>query len=223
MIVIATDIRNSKRRLAPLLALVVLPLVLLAGLAPNPSDASVRGGIGPPPPISKGPITKVVPLAKIELGKRVIERRGDNVPRYRDGRGRIAPYSIGDAWCVAFATWIWRKAGFTDYLGADLLSRSFDRSVVAVQVRDLTRWAVRNNHWSYRAKPGHLVLYGDQHMGIVERINRTGRAVTSIEGNKSNRVRRVEIDMSRVTGYISPTALSLGQFVPAASSLADVD
>lgn len=223
MLVIATDIRNSKRRLAPLLALVVVSLVLLAGLAPSPSDAANRGGLTMPTPIAKPPITKVVPLAKIELRKRVAERRGDNVPRYRNGRGRIAPYSIGAAWCVAFATWVWRRAGFEDYLGADLLSRSFDRSVVAVQVRDLTRWAMRNNHWSYRAKPGHIVLYGDQHMGIVERINRKGRAVTSIEGNKSNRVRRVKIDMSRVTGYISPTRISLGQFVPATSSLADVD
>jgi hypothetical protein len=82
---------------------------------------------------------------------------------------------------------------------------------------------MENNYWSYRARPGYLVLYGTQHIGIVERINRDGRAVGSIEGNKGDRVSRVRIDMSRVTGYISPLPITLGEFIPKTSSLADVD
>lgn len=214
---------RPNRQFTTLVALVVALMASVALAAPGGAGAALRGGLSIPTPVVKPSAAKIVSLARLELRKRPAERRSNNVPRYWNGRGRVAPYSIGAAWCVAFSTWIWRRAGFTGYMESDLLRRSFDRSVVAVQVKALTSWAIKNNYWSYRAKPGYLVLYGTQHIGIVERIDRDGRAVGSIEGNKSDRVRRVTIDMSRVTGYISPTALSLGQFVPEASSLADVD
>ncbi len=224
----ATGIQNPNlhrlhRRLGTLMVLPITLFAIAALATPGGAEAMPRGGLTLPSPIAKPSTSKVVSLARIELRRRPAERRSNNVPRYRNGRGRVAPYSIGAAWCVAFSTWIWRRAGFTEYLGAELLRRSFDRSVVAIQVKDLTEWAMKNNYWSYRARPGYLVLYGSQHIGVVERINRDGRAVGSIEGNKRDRVSRVRIDMSRVTGYISPTPISLGQFVPEASSLADVD
>jgi hypothetical protein len=220
-----TGTENFKpyRHFIAITTMIVALVATLALVAPGEAGATPRGGLTMPTPSVKPSTARIVSLARVELRRRPAERRSNNVPRYRNGRGRVAPYSIGAAWCVAFSTWVWRRAGFTAYMTSDLLRRSFDRSVVAVQVKALTSWAIKNNYWSYRAKPGYLVLYGTQHIGIVERIDRDGRAVTSIEGNKSDRVSRVTIDMSRVTGYISPTAISLGQFVPEASSLADVD
>ena len=180
-------------------------------LIPSVSGATSRsgGGITLPGPSTSPKIGKILPLAKRELSRNVYERRGNNVPRYRRGKGRIAPYSIGDQWCAAFSTWIWNKTGFRDYLGTGILWRSHDGTEVGVQVRDLTNWATRNGHFSYRAKPGYLVAYGNTHIGIVERIDRSsGQAVGSIEGNIGNRVARVVVPMDRVTGYISPVRLS---------------
>lgn len=151
---------------------------------------------------------RVLRLARRELAQGVRERRGDNVPRYRYGRGPIAPYSIKDAWCVAFGTWIWNKAGFLDYLGTGIVWSSYDRTRVAVQVADISRWAKRTGHWSAKAEPGFLIAYGAAHAGIVEQANRKGQAVQAIEGNKDDAVRRVRVPMAKVTGYISPERLT---------------
>jgi hypothetical protein len=219
----STQDLSVRRSTAAAVALAVAFLLLAALAAVPTASATQRGGLTLPPPPQKTGMAAIVQIARTELSRNVVERRSDNVPRYWNGKGPVAPYSIGDAWCVAFATWVWRQSGFDDYLSTKLLRRSHDRSVVAVQVRDLTRWAVRNGYWSLRAKPGYLVLYGTRHIGIVERVDRDGRAIGSIEGNKTDRVRRVVVDMDQVTGYISPKQIPAGAAVPRTSSLADVD
>jgi len=202
------------------LLLLCLPGSALAGGIAIDTDPSSD----PEPPAA--PTAKrstIVDLVRSELNRDVRERRGDNVPRYHFGRGSIAPYSIGDQWCVAFGTWSWSKAGFTDYLGTSLLRRSYGGRSVAIQVRDLTRWAKRTGHWTLRATPGDLVAYGEGHIGVVVKADRTGRAVRSIEGNKADGVRWVVIEMSEVTGYISPSVITGTQRVARSSPLADVD
>jgi len=167
-------------------------------------------------------MAKILPMARRELARNVVERRSNNVPRYRGGKGEIAPYSISDQWCAAFATWVWNKTGYRAYLGTKILWPSHDGTLVGVQVRDLTNWATRNGYFSYRARPGYLVAYGTTHIGIVEQVDRkTGRAVRSIEGNIGDRVSRVTVPMDRVTGYISPVRLTSGQLTRSAN-LADM-
>ena len=195
------------RRHSWLVAFVAAALFIL----PSGSHAASRtgGGITLPGPTTSPKIGKILTLARRELSRNVVERRGNNIPRYRNGKGRIAPYSIANQWCAAFSTWIWNHAGFKAYLGTGILWRSYDGTRVGVQVRDLTNWATKNGYFSYRAKPGYLVAYGTSHIGIVEKIDRaSGRAVGSIEGNIGNRVSRVTVPMDRVTGYISPVRLT---------------
>ena len=214
---------DKRLRLALPVAAVAAAVALML---PSPATALtapvVTGPVVDPIP-TEGSIKRVVPLARKELRKRVSERNGNNVPRYRNGKGRIAPYSIRDQWCVAFSTWIWGRAGFDSYLGTRYLRQSYDRSLVAIQVTDLSRWARRNGYWSYRARPGYLVAYGGSHIGIVIKADRRGRAVRSIEGNKGDRVRRVIVDMEDVTGYISPVPLKPSQVISPYSALADVE
>ncbi|MCB0828641.1 MAG: hypothetical protein KDB62_07535 [Solirubrobacterales bacterium] len=214
---------DKRLRLALPVAAVAAAVALML---PSPATALtapvVTGPVVDPIP-TEGSIKRVVPLARKELRKRVSERNGNNVPRYRNGKGRIAPYSIRDQWCVAFSTWIWGRAGFDSYLGTRYLRQSYDRSLVAIQVTDLSRWARRNGYWSYRARPGYLVAYGGSHIGIVIKADRRGRAVRSIEGNKGDRVRRVTVDMEDVTGYISPVPLKPSQVISPYSALADVE
>ena len=193
-------------------------LLLTLGFTPSASALTL------PPPEFKTPDTRpIVKLARAELSKRVKERRGNNVPRYRNGKGRIAPYSIGDQWCVAFTTWVWQRSGFDGYLGTKYLRTSRDRTTVAIQVKDMTSWARRNGFFSFRAMRGFAVVYGDRHMGIVRKVDRDGRAVTSIEGNKRNRVRNVRVPMDEVTGYISPFPIAAPFKVSRASKFSDVD
>ncbi len=214
-------IRADKRIQLPFLAIAFLAMASLA--LPTAARSLVMQPTPATPPAIKPDRSKIVPLARRELRRNVVERKGNNVPRYHNGKGRIAPYSIKAFWCVAFSTWIWSRAGITSYLGTDLLWPSYDGTTVAIQVRDMTRWAKRTGRWSYRARPGFLVAYGKSHMGIVERADRQGRAVQSIEGNKSNRVTRVQVPMESVSGYISPYRLTPSQVVSKTSVLADVD
>lgn len=197
--------------------LVAAGLLLSASAASQPSAADAAIAVPkplPPPDTGESPSLKgIVPLARKELRKRVSERRGNNVPRYRNGKGKVAPYSIRDQWCVAFGTWIWNRAGFFDYLETDLIWKSRDGTDVAIQVTDLSNWAKKTAHWSARAKPGYLVAYDFSHIGVVERVNRDGRAVKAIEGNKGDRIRRVTVPMANVTGYISPVSLSTGEIL----------
>ncbi|HTU14006.1 MAG TPA: CHAP domain-containing protein [Solirubrobacterales bacterium] len=185
-------------------------LIILATAVGGPPKANAELVIGQPiQPTTSYP--GILDLARRELSRNVRERRGNNIPRYHMGRGRIAPYSIKDAWCAAFATWVWNKAGFKDYLGTSILWKAYGGKRVAVQVTDLTRWAKRTGHFSTRAQPGYLVAYGKTHIGIVEEADRKGRAVLSIEGNQADGVNEVIINMPDVTGYISPEVLSARQ------------
>jgi len=223
--------RVAAALVAVALAMLAVPAAADALTAPVTTDPVLdptRPGTDPTGPVldpirPEADITRIVPLARKQLRRRVRENNSDNVPRYRKGKGRIAPYSIRDQWCVAFSTWVWGRAGFDSYLGATYLRQSQDRSLVAIQVRDLSRWARRNGYWSYRARPGYLVAYGRRHIGIVIKADRKGRAVRSIEGNKGDRVRRVRIDMEDVSGYISPVPLEPDQVISRYSALADVE
>lgn len=211
------QVLTDKRLFTPVLA-----LFIVAAMAVTLPDGA-KSLVSPGPIKAKPRFHKVLPLARRELRRKPVERRGNNVPRYHRGKGRIAPYSIRAFWCVAFSTWVWARAGITSYLGTDLLWKSHDGTEVGIQVKDMTRWAKRTGRWSYRAKPGWLIAYGTSHMGIVEKANRKGRAVRSIEGNLSNRVRRTRVPMAAVSGYISPYKLTPKQYVRRASVRADVD
>jgi hypothetical protein len=210
---------SSSHRLPILSFATLFATLLVAAVIPSQAGALTV----PPPDFEPPDISGIVKLAKSELDKNVRETRSNNVPRYRNGRGRIAPYSIGDQWCAAFATWVWKRNGYDAYLGAKFLRRSRDGTRVAIQVTDLARWAKRTGHFSYASMPGFLVVYGSRHIGIVSSVDRRGRAVVAIEGNKSDRVRTVQVEMEDVTGYISPFRITPSLAVKRSSPRADVD
>lgn len=216
--------RSRTRPLGTCLATLVAGVALLA--VPVAASAQGEGGTQAGDPSLVPVVPKrsaILRTARAELARNVRERKGDNIPRYDFGKGAIAPYSIRDQWCVAFGSWTWDQAGYVDYLGTRLLRTAFGGRLLAIQVTDMSRWAKKNGHWTLRATPGDMVAYGGSHMGVVTSVDRKGRAVKSIEGNKGDAVRTVVIDMSRVSGYISPTLVSSSNRVARSSSLADVD
>ena len=173
---------------------------------------------------AQGQRERALRLVNREFTRRVSERNGDNVPRYRNGRGAIAPYSIGDAWCAAFVTWAWGKAGFDAFQGASYLQTAHGGGTVAIQVRDLSTWARRNGYWTYRATPGDLVSYeGESHIGMVMQVDRAAGLIRTIEGNKDDRIRWVDVPIDRISGYISPVPIAPYQRIPRSSPRADVE
>ena len=158
-------------------------------------EVAVRGG----PSNYYAPI---VSYARAELRRGVRERGGDNVPRFSNGR--VAPYSIGDQWCVAFATAMWSKAGFRSYQSAPYVWRSQGGYRVAVSTDGMVSWARRNKKLSRTAKPGYMIVYTYGHVGLVASTNSRGQADVTIEGNKGNAVRRLKPDLSKVYAYIQP-------------------
>ena len=206
--------------MAALLGVLLGGAVLLSGAGPASANIGIPADADAP---TEQPSTsdvrakrqEVKRLARQEQAKRVRENRSDNVPRYRNGKGRITPYSIGDQWCVAFATWTWGQAGFdafrTDETQPRFLRTAFGGEEVAIQVRDLRNWAIRTNRRTLRATPGDLVAYGDRHIGIVMQVNRDRRAILAIEGNLTDRVRWFRIPMTDIIDYFRPVPLSSAQ------------
>lgn len=211
------DAPRLPRALVTFLAIAFGATLLASGATPASATITMPANPGAPP---ETPSTSEVSakrqevkrLARQEQAKRVRERRSDNVPRYRNGKGRIAPYSISDQWCAAFATWTWGQAGFDYFRTASpqprFLRTSFGGEQVAIQVRDLRRWAIRTNRWTLRATPGDLVAYGDRHIGVVMQVDRNRRAVLAIEGNLTDRVRWFRIPMTDIIDYFSPVPVS---------------
>lgn len=235
-------LRSNKR---PVKAFFLASCLAVAAIGLGTPAASASGGLTPPPPPDTTPGTGadrsgILERARLELGRKVRERSGDNVPRYRFGKGRIAPYSIrGNYWCAAFATWIWGEAGFDSFRyptrlrngkRVNLLKKSgtlweaHDGQKVAVQVRALRSWAEKTNRRTFRARPGDLIAYGDNHIGVVISVDRKRGTIRSIEGNYDNGVRARTISMSDTIDYFTPEPLPLKKRVLSPrSAAADIE
>ena len=50
-------------------------------------------------------------------------------------------------------------------------------------------------------RPGDLILFGSEHVGIVESVG-PGDRLTTVEGNHGDRVDRVERSLGEATGFV---------------------
>ncbi|WP_406283988.1 peptidoglycan-binding protein [Streptomyces sp. NBC_00209] len=111
------------------------------------------------------------------------------------------------AWCAAFASWTWRKAGVPD--------SSVPKTLVA---RAVGLWGQRNGLFhSAHPKPGDIAVWGEPadrtggHVGIVVAVHADGR-IDTVDGNYGDKVTlRKNIDprtartrSHRISGYVSP-------------------
>lgn len=111
------------------------------------------------------------------------------------------------AWCAAFASWTWRKAGVQD--------SSVPRTLVA---RAVGLWGQRNGLFHRTGpQPGDIVVWGKPanrtggHVGIVVAVHANGR-IDTVDGNYGDKVTlRKNIDPRTartrshpVSGYVSP-------------------
>ncbi|WP_039800300.1 C40 family peptidase [Nocardia araoensis] len=162
---------------------------------PTASDASWTPGNGTPDDI----VAKA--LEQLRLG--VSETNGDNVPIFYIGdKPYLAPYNINGAWCAAFSTWVWDKAGYNvNWTNPDYVPSIWN---------DAQHMGLAANISS--AQKGDMIIFdweGDgtpDHVGIVESVDpRTGQ-ITTIEGNSGDRLKSNHYSMNTgsLVGVVKP-------------------
>jgi hypothetical protein len=129
--------------------------------------------------------SRIVQIARDELAKKPAESNGNNVVRYYDGRGALAPYNKNRSWCADFASWVVITAGS---------SMPWMSHCGNGRAGTMERWARDNNKFrdiTAGAKPGDLMLINRPgsctHVTIVVEVRADG-AVRTIGGNEGDRV-----------------------------------
>jgi hypothetical protein len=140
---------------------------------------------------------RALQFAQAEVGQAEQPPGSNDSPRIAEYRTATAGSGIGP-WCSYFVSWAAKNAGAP--LGE--AGQGFG-SVSAV-----SSWAQRTGRWNPAAsgqppQAGDLVVWGGQHIGIVESVDADGK-IHTIEGNSSNMVTRRTHDSSGdgATGYV---------------------
>lgn len=112
-------------------------------------------------------------------------------------------YSSRTSWCGCFVSWCEDQCGYIKSGTVPKFS----------WVPDIVDWAKSHYHWqsrNYKPSPGDIIVidwYADgtrDHVGLVERCD--GRTVYTIEGNRSDDVRRgsYSVGSRTIFGYVVP-------------------
>jgi hypothetical protein len=153
----------------------------------TPALAGVQGGTAG---------QRMVALAQAEVGQAEQPPGSNDSPRIAEYRSSTAGSGIGP-WCAYFTSWLGRQSGAP--LGES--GQGFG------SVGALAAWAQRTGRGIPASagppQPGDLVVWGSQHIGIVESVGADG-SVHTIEGNSSDAVTRRSYgpDAGGATAYV---------------------
>jgi hypothetical protein len=163
------------------------------GVADASGAATALGFSGAPATAGQ----RALQVAQAEVGQAEQPPGSNDSPRIAEYRTATAGSGIGP-WCSYFVSYAARQAGTP--LGE--AGQGFG-SVSAVSA-----WAQRTGRWNPAAsgtppQAGDLVVWGGEHIGIVESVDPDGK-IHTIEGNSSNAVTRRTHDASGdgATGYV---------------------
>jgi hypothetical protein len=140
---------------------------------------------------------RIVAIAESQLGQ-TEQPPGSNespaIAQYRTATEGAIP---GAPWCAYFASWVARQAD--EPLGA--------QGQGIGDVSDIWSWAQSTgravpNGPGVVPKPGDLIVFGGEHVGIVRGILPNGQIAT-IEGNYENKVAANVRSPTEATGYVS--------------------
>jgi CHAP domain len=137
----------------------------------------------------------IVKIAEGEVGVAEQPPGSNDSPRIAQYRQATAGSGVGP-WCAYFASWAARQAGVP--LG--------DHGQGFGAVSSVWSWAQQTHRAmpaGSKPAPGDLIVWGGQHIGIVESVDADGK-IHTIEGNSSNMVTRRTHDSSGdgATGYV---------------------
>jgi hypothetical protein len=143
-----------------------------------------------------GGANAIVQIAEGEVGQAEQPPGSNDSPRIATYRTATVGAAAGEPWCAYFASWVARQAGVP--IG--------DHGQGLGYVGDIWSWAQSTgraipNGSGVRPNPGDLIVFGDHHVGIVEKVLPDG-SIQTIEGNYSDKVSRVIRGAGEATGYV---------------------
>jgi hypothetical protein len=162
------------------------------------SFASTLAAVTDPMAASANVGENTVAAAETQLGVAEQPPGSNDSPQIAMYRGAVAGAQAGEPWCAYFASWASAQAG------APLGSSGQGLGSVA----EITSWAQQTGRYlpaGSAPQPGDLMLFGDEHVGIVESVNPDG-SLTTIEGNYNDAVSQVHRMPSEATGFVRPSA-----------------
>jgi hypothetical protein len=167
--------------------------------APGPAGASFPVATTAAAPTGAGSVAgqRALAFAQAEIGVTEQPPGSNDAPRIAQYRQATAGSGIGP-WCSYFVSWAAQQAG------APLGEAGQGFGAVSA----VAAWAQRTGRWNAAGSgmppaPGDLIVWGGQHIGIVESVDPDG-SIHTIEGNSSNMVTRRThgADGDGATGYV---------------------
>jgi len=154
-------------------------------------------GIAMPGSLGGGAGQRLVAVAESQLGQSEQPPGSNESPAIAEYRSATAGAMPGEPWCAYFASWAARQAGTP--IGA--------QGQGIGSVSEIWSWAqsagrAMPNGPGVVPKPGDLIVFGGEHVGIVRGVTATGQ-IETIEGNYQNQVSANVRSASEATGYVS--------------------
>jgi CHAP domain len=142
------------------------------------------------------PGQRIVAIAESQIGQTEQPPGSNESPAIAEYRGATEGAIPGAPWCAYFASWVAREAG--EPLGSQ------GQGLGAVS--DIWSWAQSTgraipNGPGVVPKPGDLIVFGDEHVGIVRDVLPSGQ-IQTIEGNYENKVAANVRSPTEATGYV---------------------
>jgi len=147
------------------------------------------------PAAGGGGANEMVQIAESQVGQTEQPPGSNDSPQIALYRTASAGAQAGEPWCAYFVSWVARQAGMP--LGNQGQGFGY--------VGDIWSWAQQTGHAIPNGpgvvpSPGDLIVFGDQHVGIVDKVLPNGDI--TIEGNYNNRVSQVIRSPSEASGYV---------------------
>jgi len=158
----------------------------------------VAGVAGPSAPYAGGsPGSRIVAIAESQLGQTEQPPGSNESPAIAEYRSATAGAIPGAPWCAYFASWAAAQAGEPIGQGGQGLG----------SVSEIWSWAQSvgravSNGPGVVPKPGDLIVFGAEHVGIVRDVLPDGQ-IQTIEGNYENKVAANVRSPTEATGYVS--------------------
>jgi CHAP domain len=154
-------------------------------------------GLSPTQAADQGsPGARIVAIAESQLGQTEQPPGSNESPAIAQYRSATAGAAPGAPWCAYFASWVARQAG--EPIG--------EEGQGAGAVSEVWSWAQSAgraipNGPGVVPQPGDLIVFGDEHVGIVRDVLPNGQ-IQTIEGNYENKVAANVRSPTEATGYV---------------------
>jgi hypothetical protein len=140
---------------------------------------------------------RIVAAAESQIGQAEQPPGSNESPAIAEYRASTEGAAPGAPWCAYFASWAARQAG--DPIGSQGQGLG--------SVSEIWSWAQSSgraisNGPGVVPKPGDLIVFGSEHVGIVKGVLPNG-SIETIEGNYNNQVSANIRPAGEATGYVS--------------------